>query len=289
MVPAVATRVCANCGAQYLATVERCADCGEELVDGPDDEEAEEAGLGEEHPADQIAYELHEWANESRVTLDGMLTRQGIIHVWEAATLVVRADDEAQVDELVDEVEVSEQPTLDPDADQVSYEISGWDEAQRSDLEAALVAQDIPHGWDEDGDLVVLEEDEERVAPILDRIDMAREITAEQVGAADDDDDTAAGGATPDDGLAAQDTMSDLFVAADRLMNHPGDGDAIARLTDASERADALALPYGFSPAVWDDLKGKTAELRGLVAGGPDDDAVTEAATALRQTLRQYV
>ena len=44
----------------------------------------------------------------------GMLASQGIVHVWEAGTLVIRAGDETTVDELIDHVEMSEQPSLDP-------------------------------------------------------------------------------------------------------------------------------------------------------------------------------
>ena len=58
-----------------------------------------------------------------RVVLDGMLASQGIVHVWEAGTLVMRAGDETTVDELIDHVEMSKQPSLDPDDDQVVYEI----------------------------------------------------------------------------------------------------------------------------------------------------------------------
>ena len=70
------------------------------------------------------------------------------------------------------QVEVERVPTLDPDTEQVVYEISGWTEEQRADLEAILLAEAVPHGFDENGDLVVLEADEERVEPILDRVDM---------------------------------------------------------------------------------------------------------------------
>lgn len=283
--PAVSTKVCPNCGAQYVASVERCADCDEPLVDAPDDATAEAAGLGDADPGDQIAYEIGDWTNEARVVLDGMLTRQGIVHVWEAGTLVVRAEDEERTDALVDEVEMTEVPTLDPDADQVVYEITGWDEGQRADLEAALMADEIPHGWDVNGDLVVLEADEERVEPMLDRFDMEGELTADEVAAEPDEPVTA----NDDDGLAAQDAMSDLFIAADKLMKDATDKDAISRLATASDRTETLGLPYGFSTAVWADLRAKATDLRALVEDQADDDTVIESATALRQMLRQYV
>lgn len=286
------TRVCPSCGAQYVSAVSRCADCDTELVDALSDEVVESVGLGEAEPADQMAYELDEWTGDARVVLDGMLNREGIAHVWEMGTLVVRAADEVRADELIDQVEASELPTLDPDADQVMYEISGWTDDQRSDLEGVLLAEGIPHGIDENGDLVVLAADEERVEPILDRVDMEDVLTADQVEI-DGESSATAPAATEvggDDGLAAQDAMSALFVSADRLMKDPDDRDDIDRLRAATERAQALSLPYGFSPAVWEDIKAKAGELRDLLTEADADvDLVTEAARVLRQTLRQYV
>jgi hypothetical protein len=293
----VTTRVCPSCGAQYVAAVNRCADCDTELVDALSDEVVESVGLGESDPADQMAYELHEWTGDARVVLDGMLNREGIAHIWEIATLVVRAADEDRVDELVEDVESSELPALDPDADQVVYEISGWTDDQRTDLEAALLAEGVPHGIDENGDLVVLEADEERVEPILDRVDMEDVLTAEKVEsdgepATDAAPSSATGeGASEEDGLAAQEAMSALFITSDRLIKDPDGRDDIARLAEATDRAEALPLPYGFSPAVWDDIKAKAGALRDLLAGDHDSDidVVTDAARVLRQTLRQYV
>lgn len=290
--PSVATRVCPSCGAQYVAAVSRCADCDTELVDALSDEAVESVGLGESEPADQIAYELDEWTGDARVVLDGMLNGESIPHVWEIGTLVVRAVDEERVDELVDEVESSEIPTLDPDAEQVVYEISGWTDDQRSDLEAILLAEGVSHGFDENGDLVVLEADEERVEPMLDRVDMEDVVTVDSVQAEGEDDEGDPEPATQDsDGLVAQDVMSALFITADRLMKDPDDRDDIARFSEATAQADTLALPYGFSPAVWDDIKAKAAALRDLLADGleAEREDVIEAAIVVRQTLRQYV
>lgn len=277
-----------------MAAVSRCADCDTELVDALSDEVVESVGLGDTAPSDQMTYELDEWTGDARVVLDGMLNKEGIPHVWEIATLVVRTTDEERVDDLVEEVESSEIPTLDPDAEQVVYEISGWTEDQLADLEAILLAETIPHGFDENGDLVVLEADEERVEPILDRIDMEDVLTAEAVEADGEvSSDAPVASATDDeqDGLVAQDVMSALFITADRLMKDPDDRDDIGRFSAAAAQADSLSLPYGFSPAVWDDIKAKAGALRDLLAAGfeAEADDVTEAATVVRQTLRQYV
>ncbi|MCU1351468.1 MAG: hypothetical protein JWM05_677 [Acidimicrobiales bacterium] len=279
------TRVCPSCGSQFLAAVERCVDCDQELVDAPDDATLEAAGLGDHDPDDQIAYELDEWANEAKVALDGMLNQRAIAHVWEAGTLVIRAVDEAATDALVEEIESTQLPTLDPDADQVIYEVEGFDDAMRADLEAALMAEEIPHGWDEDRNLVVLEVDEAKVEPILDRIDMEDELTAGEVESAGED--PAAGDG---DGLAAQDLMSAMFVAVDKLMKDPTDRDDLRSLDAARTRAGGLAVPYGFSAAVWNGIVSSADELHDLLSEDDVDvDAAKDAARALRETLHQYV
>ncbi|MEJ7584127.1 MAG: hypothetical protein WKF43_08560 [Acidimicrobiales bacterium] len=185
----MSVKVCPECGSEYVSAVAECADCAVELVVSDTDEMeaeiAEEAAKaadieraeldGEETDGqptgDQIAYEFAEWDNASRVLLDQLLTGQEIMHVWEATSLVVRAADEAAVDELVEQVEVTNQPTLDPDREQVVYDLSGWPDEKRSALTTSLTEAEIPLGFDENDDLVVHEDDEERVEALLDQVD----------------------------------------------------------------------------------------------------------------------
>jgi hypothetical protein len=238
------------------------------------DEESDDA-------VDQLAYENGEWDQSDRELLSQLLRAEDVPYAWEATTLVVDATDEEIVDRLIEQVEASSQPVLDPDAPKVVYELGGWDEARRADLAEALSAAGVAHGWDEEDDLVVLEEDEETVDPIVERLDDDADGDGAASSAADD-------GA--DDGLAAQDAMSELFVAADRLMHDPDDHEAVLRLVDATRLTESLALPYGFTAADWDPLVGAARELRDLLeAEDADEDAVIASATDLRGHLRRYV
>ncbi len=305
-------KVCPECEAEYVATVQECADCGATLVetDGPE--------------VAQLGYEFEEWDGNGRVLLDQLLTGQGIVHVWEGTTLVVRAADEEAVDTLVEQVEAAELPELDPDRAQVVYELDGWPDEQRAALVEALVDAALPHAFDEDDDLVVHEDDEERVEPILDRIDTTSALPSVPGDDPDDldgdevdldeepgperatvdeavdeaveeldvevDEDEAGEAPAVDDGLAAQDAMSELFVAADRLMHDPDDHEGVLSLGDAARMVESIGLPYGFSPAVWKDITARAVALRELLeAVETDDDEVIEAATGLRTVLRQYV
>lgn len=300
----MSVKVCPECSSEYVDSVTECADCGVGLVVSDTDEmEAEVAdeaaratdletaeldgdetagqGVGE-----QIAYEFAEWDNGSRVLLDQLLTGQGIMHVWEATSLVIRTGDEAAVDDLIEQVEVSNQPTLDPERSQVVYELSDWPDEKRAALVESLAEADIPLGFDENDDLVVHEDDEERVEAMLDQVDFNFSLAAEDV-AADAEEAVADDG---EDGLAAQDTLSELFLSSDRLMHDPEDHEGVLSLADAARLVETMKVPYGFAPGVWKDIVERSTGLRDMLeASTSDDDAVMAAATELRTLLRQYV
>src|SRR3954451_4041306 len=125
----MATKVCPNCRAEYIASATRCADCDVELVAGS---EAEEDTAGTSLTGDQIAYELSEWSPESRNLLDQLIGGARVTQVWESGTMVVDQGNEAKTDLLVDQVEVSQQPTLDPDSERIAYPLEGWSEDKRA-------------------------------------------------------------------------------------------------------------------------------------------------------------
>ncbi|MBV9950377.1 MAG: hypothetical protein JO291_00390, partial [Acidimicrobiia bacterium] len=268
-----------------------CADDGTELVVSDADEVAAgDDGTSKQPDGDQIAYEFEEWDNQSRVLLDQLLSGESIVHVWEGATLVVRADDEERVDELVEQVEVSNQPTLDPDKEQVVFELEEWPDEKRTALTESLDEADIPFGFDENDDLVVLEDDEERVEAVLDQVDYNFSLDANEVSSDAEEGDDAAGGEDGDDGLAAQEVMSELFVTSDILKSDPDDSGAILRFTEAAGTVAGLSLPYGFAPGSWEEIVTLTGQLRALLDDADsEDEAVVDAAKGLRGVLRQYV
>ena len=224
----------------------------------------------------EVAYELDDWASETRVLMDGLLTNQGIAHAWQGGTLIVRANDEAATDAIIDDIEITTVPALDPDAEKIAYEVGGWTDEQRVGLADALGAEGIAYQWDEVGDLLVLETDESRVEEILDGIEFPDELDADLGG--------------EDDGLAAQSALSELFISSDRLMHDARDHEGVLSLVDAARMAGDLALPFGFEKAVWQDIVVKAQALSALFeADVEDDDEIIEQATELRRVLRAYV
>lgn len=280
-------RWCALCGSEYVVGVAECVDCLVPVVENPplrpDD-------IGDDD-GEQVAYEYDDLEPEARFDIDRMLAASGIVHAWDGTTLLVAPYDEDEVDRLLDggaggEVTLDEARArgdvdaalLDGDEEQLVYDLSDWDAERRAELDGELEAQGIAHAFDEVGDLVVLAVDEERVDAIVDAIEFPDQL------AADD---------TPDPGgLDAIETVGGLFVAADRLVHDPADTEGTLAAVDAARAMASMATPFGFAPPVWKELVEQAGSLQALLeteAEVVDDDAVVEAATALRAALRPYV
>jgi hypothetical protein len=281
-----ATRYCTNCGGEFIASVEICPDCEIELVD-----ERPDALVGSDAEG-HIEYELHEWAGQSRSMLEQLLEAEAIPRVWEGTDLVVPAAFEARVDALLEQVEVTEQPSLDPDAPKVAYDIDDWSDAAQTELIRALDEREVAYEFAVDGALVVLEEDEEVVEAILDAIEFPdddgeegdEEDEDEDDGEEDDDD------AEAYDGPEAMDVISDLFVAADRLMHSATDAEAVLSMVERADDAARMPLPYGFDKAVWRTITDQAAGLKDALEGDDTADETIEGqARDLRATLRSYV
>jgi hypothetical protein len=239
---------------------------------------AKDAGDDDEPPPGehtQVAYELDTWAGDQRTMLDGMLEKEGIPRAWEGGTLVVGAQHEEDVDELVDAAEYAFQPPLDPDAPKVVYGVGDWDDLEVDRVIDLINEAGISYEWDDAGDLVVLESDEDAVEEIFDRME------GEQ-----SDGDSPSGS----QGLQATEVLSELFVATDRLAKDAEDHEGVLSLVDASKMASGIALPFGFDPEVWAEIVAKANALRRLFEEDvDDDDEIRERATDLRTILREYV
>lgn len=249
----MATRVCPECGSQYVASVRRCIDCDVVLVN-EDEADAEGAAttrsLGD---GDQVGYELEGWGNQLKVTLEGMLDREGVRRVWESGALVVPAADEELVDGLVATVEGGDVPELDDESPQIAFEIQGLDPDELADLDARLIAAHLGHVWDDEGALLVAEVDEDAAAAMID-----------EVLAGPDEDEP--------DGLAAHQALSELYVAVDKLVKAPADAKLARRYGKAAAGIADLPVPYGLSGADWANLTTAVSELAEL-AGPLDVDA----------------
>jgi hypothetical protein len=305
----VATKFCPSCGDEFVATADTCPDCDVALVD-----EKPEAVDGSK--TGQATYGLHDWAGESRVMLESLLTGQDIPHAWEGSDLIVPAALEARVDALVDQVEATTRPNLDPDAPKVAYELADWDDEQQTVLIQALDAKGVPYDFDVDGSLIVLESDDPVVEAVFDDLttdeddgdgdEVAGDEVAEPAEAlaeadADlDEDEIDESDGEADDGppayedsgleLDAQVVMSELFDAADRLRRKAGDHQGILTMVERAADAERMRLPFGFNRRDWDEIVRQAGALRDLIEDDESADAdIAAHATVLRGTLRPYV
>jgi hypothetical protein len=291
----VATKYCPECRDEFVDTTETCPDCDVPLVD-------ENPGGVDENKKGQTTYELHEWAVESRVMLESLLAGQSVPHAWEGTDLQVPAALEAKVDSLIDQVEITTEPNLDPDAPKVAYELADWDDEQQTELIQALNAKGIPYDFDIDGSLVVLESDDPVVEAVFDELTEDEdddgagddgEAAAEPAAAADTAEGEDDGDEADDDGgeeLDAQSVMSDLFVAADRLRKKAADHQGVLGLVDRANDAERMRLPFGFNRHDWDQIVEQATSLRDVIEDDDSsDDDIKARAQVLRGTLRSYV
>jgi hypothetical protein len=157
--------------------------------------------------------------------------------------------------------------------DELLFELESWPPEDRVGIGVALNDAGVPWRWEPGPTLVVREFDEAIVEDLLDDAEGGDEWEDLDGEEADE---------------AAQGAMSDLFLAADRLVHSPGS----ATLVDEVARLEAVVAdsppPFGVDAAVWDEI-GELAG--GLLAAGEDadEDAVEQAAAALREYLRPYV
>ena len=241
--------------------------------DGGDDDGGDDDG---DDDGDELVYELDDWSGESRLLADGLFENAGIARVWQGGTLVVRAEDEAAVDEIIDNVDAMAVPPLDPDAEKVAYEVGDWTDAQRTGLAQRLGGAGGPRGGGEDGGPVRAAEGGGGGGGVFDAIETPDELDA-TLG-------------DEDDGLAAQEVLSDLFVSSDRLMHDARDSEGVLTFVDAAARAATLSLPFGFERGVWDEIVARAGALAtDFEQDVDDDDLIVGRATELRNLLRSYV
>ena len=219
---------------------------------------------------DEVEIDLSDWGEAARHALDERLHLLQAAHAWNGSWLVVSEDDVAWVERIIDQVEDERSVALDPEVDQVAYDLAGWDADARQRLVDGLEDEAIAYGMDGD-ELVVHEIDEQRVDEMVDSI-------------------LQPDAPPPAGGVARTEVMGELFVAADRLVHAPDDVAGRKALVDGAQEAATHAPPYGMDKTWWQGVGQRCRELADLVESpSRDDDRVVEQATILRDLLRPYV
>lgn len=170
---------------------------------------------------------------------------------------------------------VTRAPDAAGDHEVVVYELDDWTSEERDELEVRLAAEGVEHSWDSDTELVVGEDDEERVDALLDVLEGADGLAPSDVDDGDDDE-------------ANYELISTLFVASDRLSE--GSPDTLGdEFVAAAEAVANMALPFGVDPDEWEQVLRIAGAVRSDVASGAPRERVNREATTLRDLLRGYV
>jgi hypothetical protein len=205
---------------------------------------------------DKLAYEFHEWSGESRRMMGSLLLTGQVVHAWQGTTLFIREQDEDTVDAIVEQVEASTLPTLDPEADRTAFVTEQWSAEQQMQIVQTLATAGIPSEIDAAGDLVVHQSDDDDASDIIEAI----------LDGADVDMSVSHG----DDGLDAQKLLGDLFLAASSIRKNPVDYAAAAELAELYRSAEGAPLPFGFGRASWREILGASADLLNTINGSED-------------------
>lgn len=172
-----------------------------------------------------------------------------------------------------------------PSGDEVVFELDDWEPELLDLVSDQLGREGIPFTWEGNRELVVPEAVSGRVEEVLDAVEGGNDED-------DEVDDEPVADATFPEGSADEvpyDAVSDLFVAADRLFHAPEDGAVVAEVMRAALAIEATIPPYGVPADVWAKVRGLAAALRHDLGVDADDDAISERARDLRDSLRAYV
>ena len=254
-------------------------DAGDAAVGDSSDVSAGDAAAGDlvlddDEDGEWLAIELHEWALETRSMLAQLLLADGVVHSWQGTTLLAHESVEEAVDALIEEVESAEARELDPDRPQLAFEMTGWSGGLQARLSERLGSAGVPHEFDSDGDLVCHEDDEEHVELIIEDI-VAREGDS---------------GLTELDGLEANNLLSAMFEATDRLRRDVHDSKGVLGVVEHGGRLAGAATPFGFSATSWGSLREAADQLVGLIESDDSSDVeIRDLAIRLRDTLQRLV
>ena len=160
------------------------------------------------------------------------------------------------------------------DEDEVEYDLAEWEMTERSAATTALLEAEIPYRWEANLVLVVPAVTEDEVDLLLDELGEVEEL----------EDDGAI-----DVGEEAQNAMSDLFVAVDRLQHDPTDPQIAIDVLEASTTVRACLPPYGIERPVWRRIQGLASTVATDLEDAVDEDTVAADARALREYLRDLV
>ncbi|MEY2418085.1 MAG: hypothetical protein QOG90_765 [Actinomycetota bacterium] len=250
-----------------------------------------------ENPFEETVFDLSDLPSESRDGFSRRLTDAGISHrleddrqlrvpVENSGTVEtwledwrLRSDEEIDVPESEDVEEVIAE--ADDEDDEIVFDLATLSTEERRHLSMRLTGAGVSHIWEVATDLVVSVEDAPAIERYVQEVRNPDGFGDEEMASFEEDSDV------DDEEVYA--AMSNLYVAADKLMQRPGDEATAGEFYIAVDDIDGLPAPFGFDPRVWAQVQELANKIADTLDAEGDVDTVGNDSRTLRQVLANYV
>jgi hypothetical protein len=186
---------------------------------------------------------------------------------------IIDVPESEDIDEVIEEA--------DEEDDEIVFDLASLSTEERRHLSMRLTGAGISHIWEVATDLVVSVEDAPVIESYLDEVRNPDGFADEEIASLEDESDV--------DDEAVYTAMSNLYVAADKLMQKPDDEATAGNFYMAADDVEGLPAPFGFDPRVWTQVLGLADSIVNALDEEADPDAIGNDAKSLRQLLVNYV
>lgn len=247
--------------------------------------------------AESVHYDLAEWNLDQRAAVAEVFAEAEIPHAWVGNEVVVPTELEEVADQLLDRLEqefdidgggtssgVSSAALDDAADDEITeYELDEWSDGERSRLSELLASSGIPFRW-EGALLVTLTDFEDTVDELLDAVEAGDVTIIDATG-------SGRGTVSAGDSSVSGETLTQMFLAAERLQRDPLDADGLAMLVRVIDDIEDGGAPFGVPLPAWRQAVELADQLADALAGSnfPDEIGAMEIAKRLFVTLRPHV
>lgn len=247
--------------------------------------------------AESVHYDLAEWNLDQRAAVAEVFAEAEIPHAWVGNEVVVPTELEEVADQLLDRLErefdiegggtssgVSSAALDDAADDEITeYELDEWNDGERSRLSELLASSGIPFRW-EGALLVTLTNFEDTVDELLDAVEAGDVTIIDATG-------SGRGTVSAGDSSVSGETLTQMFLAAERLQRDPLDADGLAMLVRVIDDIEDGGAPFGVPLPAWRQAVELSDQLADALAGSnfPDEIGAMEIAKRLFVTLRPHV